>query len=96
MFGSGYRNDIRDVKFASGDKEYYFCFFTHTPMCVSTVYSVQRWIIWINSLNIPGSELTRIQVLWLTHFEVRVIRFVVVRNFFLALSLFKNSIYPSL
>ena len=29
-----------DVKFASGIKDINFCFFAHTPMCVSTVYSV--------------------------------------------------------
>ena len=40
------RYTIIDVKFASGIKNIIYFFFTHTPMCVSTVYSVRKVHYW--------------------------------------------------
>ena len=46
------KKKIRDVKFASGIKTFIFLFifylFFHTPMCVSTVYSVLSRVLWKN------------------------------------------------
>ena len=41
-FSSGYRNDLLDVKFATGIKNIIisFGFYPYAPMCVITVYSV--------------------------------------------------------